>query len=115
MFAKESVQSFWKAAAWSKPLFMLSFIAGFFIAKCVLIDSDSSDLLYGRAETIHEFLPRSNDFSVRVQGAMNVDPHGGQRAFDQVPHAALRIGHRSGLVNAQRFPEQINRLIARAV
>jgi len=30
MFAKESVQSFWKAATWSKPLFMLSFIVGFF-------------------------------------------------------------------------------------
>ena len=29
MFAKESVQSFWKAATWSKPLFMLSFLGGF--------------------------------------------------------------------------------------
>ena len=29
MFAKESVQSFWKAATWSKPLFMLSFSGGF--------------------------------------------------------------------------------------
>src|SRR5208283_547978 len=72
-------------------------------------------LLRGRAETIHEFLPRSYDFSVRVQGAVNVDPQGGQRAFDQILHAALRIGHRGGLVNAQRFLEQINRLIARAV
>ena len=46
---------------------------------------------------------------------MNVDPQGAQRAFDQILHAALRIGHRGGLVNAQRFLEQINRLIARAV
>src|SRR5271165_4363986 len=30
-----------------------------------------------------QFLPRSYDFSVRVQGAVNVDPQGGQRAFDQ--------------------------------
>ena len=29
MFAKESVQSFWKAATWSKHLFMLSRIVGF--------------------------------------------------------------------------------------
>ena len=29
MFAKESVQSLWKAATWSKPLFMLSFLGGF--------------------------------------------------------------------------------------
>ena len=72
-------------------------------------------LLRGRAETIHEFLPRSYDFSVRVQGAVNVGPQGGQRAFNQIVHAALRIGHRGGLVNAQRFLEQINRLIARAV
>src|ERR1700687_4399673 len=64
---------------------------------------------------IHEFLPISYDFSVRLQGAVNVDPQGAQRAFDQIMHAALRIGHRGGLVNAQRFLEQINRLIARAV
>ena len=31
------------------------------------------------------------------------------------PTDALRIGHRGGLVNAQRFLEQINRLIAHAV
>jgi hypothetical protein len=30
-------------------------------------------------------------------------------------HATLPIGHRGGLVIAQRFPEQINRLFARAV
>src|ERR1700757_2526970 len=69
MFAKESVQSFWKAATWSKTLFMLSPIVGFcrdidesaakaaerrpdaagevdflyhcFIAKCVLIGSSN--------------------------------------------------------------------------
>jgi hypothetical protein len=35
--------------------------------------------------------------------------------IDHVLHAALRVGHRGGLVNAQRFLEQINRLIARAV
>jgi hypothetical protein len=62
-------------------------------------------LLHGRAETIRKFLPRSYDFSVRVHGAVNVDQQGGQRAFDQILHAALRIGHRGGLVNAQRFPE----------
>ena len=62
-----------------------------------------------------EFLPRSDDFSVRVQRAVNVDLQGAQRAFDQILHAVLRIGRRGGLVNAQRFPEQINRLIAHAV
>jgi hypothetical protein len=62
-----------------------------------------------------ELLPRSYDLSVRVQGAANVDLQGGQRAFDQILHAALCLGHRGGLVNAQRFLEQINRLIARAV
>src|SRR5271169_2273037 len=69
MFAKESVQSFWKAATWSKHLFMLSLIVGFcrdigenaakaaewrpdvagevdflehcFIAKCVLFGSSN--------------------------------------------------------------------------
>src|ERR1700758_4090591 len=66
-------------------------------------------------ETIHELLPRSYDFSVCVQGAVNVDLQGAQRAFDQILHAALRIGHRGGLVNAQRSLEQINSLIARAV
>ena len=55
------------------------------------------------------------DFSVRVQGAVNVGPQSRQRAFDQIVHAALRIGDRGGLVNAQRFLEQINRLLARAV
>jgi hypothetical protein len=59
--------------------------------------------------------PRSDDLSVRVQGAVNVDLQGGQRAFDQNLHAVLCLGHRGGLVNAQRFLEQINRLIARAV
>src|SRR5271166_3173782 len=53
--------------------------------------------------------------SVRVQGTLNVGPQAGQRAFDQILHAALRIGHRGGLINAQRFLEQINRLIARTV
>ena len=42
---------------------------------------------------------------------MNVDPQGAQRAFDQILHAALRIGYRGGL----GFLEQIDRLIARAV
>src|SRR5271165_1220487 len=50
-----------------------------------------------------------------VQGAVNVDSQGGQRAFDQILHAARRIAHRGALINAQRFLEQINRLIARAV
>ena len=44
----------------------------------------------GRAEAIREFFPRSYDFSARVQGAVNVDPQGAQRAFDQILHAALR-------------------------
>jgi hypothetical protein len=39
-----------------------------------------------------QFLPRSYDFSVRVKGAVNDDPQGGQRAFDQILHAALRSG-----------------------
>src|SRR5271169_2327099 len=140
MFAKESVQSFWKAATWSKHLFILSLIVGFcrdigenaakaaewrpdaagevdflehcFIAKCVLFGSSN---YFAAGLKRPQFLPRSYDFSVRVQGAVNVDPQGGQRAFDQILHAALRIGHRGGLVNAQRFLEQINRLIARAV
>jgi hypothetical protein len=77
--------------------------------------SSRLQLLHGRAETIREFLRRSYNFSIRVQGALNVDPQGAQRAFDQILHAALRIGHRGGLVNAQRFLEQINRLIAHAV
>jgi len=46
---------------------------------------------------------------------VNVDPQGGQRAFDQIVHAALCLGHRGGLINGQRFREQINRLIAHAV
>jgi hypothetical protein len=45
------------------------------------------------------------DFCVRVQGAVNVDSQGGQRAFDQIPEAALRISRRGGLVNAQGFLE----------
>ena len=61
------------------------------------------------------FLPRSYDLSVRMKGAANVDPHGGQRAFDQILQAALRFGHRGGLVNGQRFIEQINCLIALAI
>ena len=62
-----------------------------------------------------QFLPRSYDLSVRVNGAVNVHPQGGQRAFDQIMDAVLRLGHRRGLVNGQRFLEQINRLIARTV
>src|ERR1700740_1615327 len=65
-------------------------------------------LLLGRAETIHEFLPISYDFSIRVQRALNVDPQGSQQA-------ALRLGHRGGLVNAQRFLQQVNCLLTRAV
>ena len=55
-----------------------------------------------------KFLPRSYDFSIRVKGAANIDPQGGQRAFDQILHAALCIGHRGGLVNAHPFLERIN-------
>jgi hypothetical protein len=33
-------------------------------SECVLIDSDSSNLLHGRAETIHELLPRNYDFCI---------------------------------------------------
>src|ERR1700726_4625649 len=140
MFAKESVQSFWKAATWSKHLFMLSLIVGFcryicenaakaaewrpdavgevdflwhcFIAECVLFGASN---YFTAGLKRPQFFPRSDDFSVRVKGAVNVDPQGGQRAFDQILHAALRIGHRGGLVNAQRFLEQINGLIACAV
>ena len=55
-------------------------------------------LLHGRAETIHQILPRIYDLSVRVQDAVNVDPQSGQRAFDQILHTALRIGDQGGLV-----------------
>jgi hypothetical protein len=72
------------------------------------------ELLHTRAET-YEFLPISYDFGVHVQGAVNVDPQGGQGAFDEIVHASLRIGDGGGLVDAQRFFEQINRLIAHAV
>jgi hypothetical protein len=64
---------------------------------------------------VHEFLPGSYDFSVHVEGAAKVDPNSSKRAFDQILHASLRIGHRTSIVNAQHFVEQINRLIARAV
>ena len=39
---------------------------------------------------------------------MNVDPQGAQRAFDQILHAALRIGYRGGLgflVTAGQYKE----------
>jgi hypothetical protein len=91
----------------------VDFLEHCFIAKGVLIGS-SNYFTAGPKRSASSF-QSAMIFSVRVQGAVNVDPQGGQRAFDQILHAALRIGHRGGLVNAQRFLEQINRLIARAV
>src|SRR5271165_4064969 len=45
MFAKESVQSFWKAATWSKPLFRLSFIGGFFQSCfCLLVLAECQEV-----------------------------------------------------------------------
>jgi hypothetical protein len=72
-------------------------------------------LVLGKTETIHEFLPISCDFSVRLQGAVNVDLEGAQRAFNHIVHASLRVGYRGGLIKAQRFLEQINCLLVRAV
>src|SRR5271165_4299178 len=113
MFMKESVQSFCKAAAWSKALSMFSLIVGCFIAKCVCLFLLAQVIYF--AGGLKRSTSSFHESSVRVQGTMNVDSQGGQRAFDQLLYAALRIGHRGGLVNAQRFLEQINRLIARAV
>jgi hypothetical protein len=45
----------------------------------------------------------SYNFGVRAQRAVNVGPQSGQRAFDQIVHAALCLGHGGGLVNAERF------------
>ena len=50
-------------------------------------------LVLGKAETIHEFFPISYDFSVRLQGAVNVDLEGAQRAFNYIVHASLRVGY----------------------
>jgi hypothetical protein len=72
-------------------------------------------LALAKGQTIHEFLPISYDFSVRLERAVNVDLEGVQRAFNYIVHASLRVGYRGGLINAQRFFEQINCLPVRAV